>query len=215
MSGLNAPDGAGCFPTERWSDELPQESCLNAPGGAGCFPTPRRVVRCPAWGNGPRVATGLRASLGPGRAPLIEPGFAQFSQGSPPTDLPGLRATRMSTRPCGSGAVPCSSDTSAQARATNREALARRPPGGRRRASSQDWAPQPFPLGEATTVPPQGPWWPGWWVWPAWRGCYRRDRVVSMESASLTRRPRVRVTDVIGSEPIAWNSLSVKLPAGA
>ena len=48
-----------------------------------------------------------------------------------------------------------------------------------------------------------------------WCGCYRRDRVVSMESASLTRRPRVRVTDVIGSEPIAWNSLSVKLPAGA
>ena len=41
------------------------------------------------------------------------------------------------------------------------------------------------------------------------------DRVVSMEIASLTRRPRVRVTDVIGSEPIAWNSLSVKLPAGA
>lgn len=48
-----------------------------------------------------------------------------------------------------------------------------------------------------------------------WCGCYRRDRVVSMEIASLTRRPRVRVTDVIGSEPIAWNSLSVKLPAGA
>lgn len=83
------------------------------------------------------------------------------------------------------------------------------------RASAQDWVPQSFPLGEATTVLPQGPWWPGWWVWPAWRGCYRRDRVVSMESASLTRRPRVRVTDVIGSEAIAWNSLSVKLPAGA
>ena len=48
-----------------------------------------------------------------------------------------------------------------------------------------------------------------------WRGCYRRDRVVSMEIASLMRRPRVRVTDVMGSEPIAWNSLSVKLPAGA
>ena len=57
-------------------------------------PDPRRVVRCPAWGNGPRVATGLRAPLGPGRAPLIEPGFAQFSQGPPPTGLQGVRATR-------------------------------------------------------------------------------------------------------------------------
>ena len=35
------------------------------------------------------------------------------------------------------------------------------------RASSQDWAPQSFPLGEAVTVLPKGPWWPGWWVWPA------------------------------------------------
>ena len=90
---------------------------LNAPDGAGCFPTPRRVVRCPAWGNGPRIATGLRAPLGPGCTSLIEPGFAQFSQGSPPMGLQGLRAARMSTRPCGSGAVPCSSDTSARTRA--------------------------------------------------------------------------------------------------
>ena len=154
MSGLNAPDGAGCFPTERWSDELPQESCLNAPGGAGCFPTPRRVVRCPAWGNGPRVATGLSASLGPGRAPLIAPGFAQFSQGSPPTDLPGLRATRMSTRPCGSGAVPCSSDTSAQARTGGPWPVGRR--GGRRRASSQGWAPQVLPRRRGDVGPAAG-----------------------------------------------------------
>ena len=69
-------------------------SCLNAPDGAGCFPTPRRVVRCPAWRNGPRIATGPKAPLGPGRTPLIKPGFAQFSQGSPPTGLQGLRATR-------------------------------------------------------------------------------------------------------------------------
>lgn len=58
------------------------------------LPDPRRVVRCPAWGNGPRIATGPKAPLGPGRTSLIEPGFAQFSQGSPLTGLPGLRATR-------------------------------------------------------------------------------------------------------------------------
>ena len=99
------PDIMAGTPASSWSS-------LNAPGGAGCFPTPRRVVRCPAWGNGARVATGLRALLGPGRTFLIEPGFAQFSQGSPPMGLQGVRAARMSTRPCGSG-----------------EALARRPPG--------------------------------------------------------------------------------------
>ena len=125
------------------------------------LPDPRRVVRCPAWGNGPRIATGPKAPLGPGSTPLIEPGFAQLSQGSPPTGLQGLRATRCRRGHADPAAVPCSSNTSVQTRATNREALARRPPGGRRRASSQDWAPQPFPLGEATTVPPQGPWWPG------------------------------------------------------
>ena len=58
------------------------------------LPDPWRVVRCPAWGNGARVATGLRALLGPGRASLIEPGFAQFSQGSPPMGLQGVRAAR-------------------------------------------------------------------------------------------------------------------------
>ena len=92
------------------------------------LPDLRRVARCPAWGNGPRVATGPKAPLGPGRTFLIEPGFAQFSQGLPPTGLQGVRATRMSTRPCGSrGAVPCSSDTSARTRAMSRQALARRP----------------------------------------------------------------------------------------
>ena len=188
-------------------------SGLNAPGGAGCFPTPRRVVRCPAWGNGPRVATGLRAPLGQGRTPLIEPGFAQFSQGSPPTGLQGVRAARMSTRPCGSGAVLCSSDTSTRTRAGGPWPVGRR--GGRRRASSQGWAPQVLPVSEATSVLPQGSWWPG--TVRAVR-CYcpcTRDSVVSMEIASLMRRPRVRVTEVMGSEPIAWNSLSVRSPVGA
>ena len=58
------------------------------------LPDPRRVVRCPAWGNGARIATGLRALLGPGRTFLIEPDFAQFSQGSPPMGLQGVRAAR-------------------------------------------------------------------------------------------------------------------------
>ena len=96
-----------------------------------------------------------------------------------------------------------------------RGALARRPPGGRRRASSQGWAPQVLPVSEATSVLPEVFLWPGTVGVACWCGCYRRERGVSMEIASLTRRPRVRVTDVIGSEPIAWNSLSVKLPAGA
>ena len=107
--------------------------------------------------------------------------------------------------------MPCFSDTSAQARAVNREALARRPPGGWRRASSQDWAPRQ----RGDDDPAAGAVVAGVVGVACWCGCYRRDRVVSMEIASLTRRPRVRVTDVIGSEPIAWNSLSVKLPAGA
>ena len=92
---LNAPDGAGCFPTMRAvPGRIRKHLRLNAPDGAGCFPTPRRVVRCPAWGNGPRIATGPKAPLGPGRTSLIKPDFAQFSQGSPPTGLQGLRATR-------------------------------------------------------------------------------------------------------------------------
>ena len=75
--------------------------------------------------------------------------------------LQGLRAARMSTRPCGSGAVLCSSDTSARTRATGRGALARRPPGGRRRASSQGWAPQVLPVSKATSVLPEVFLWPG------------------------------------------------------
>ena len=38
VEGLNAPDGAGCFPTINGSEEDVQR-CLNAPDGAGCFPT--------------------------------------------------------------------------------------------------------------------------------------------------------------------------------
>lgn len=76
-------------------------------------------------------------------------------------------------------------------------------------------APGVPPFSEATTILPQGSWWPGTvGVVRCYCPCMR-DRVVSMEIASLTRRPRVRVTDVMGSEPIVWNSLSVKLPAGA
>ena len=222
---------------------------LNAPGGAGCFPTPRRVVRCPAWGNGPRIATGPKAPLGPGRTPLIKPDFAQFSQGTPPTGLQGLRATRSRRWHADPGAVPCSSDTSVQTWAVNREALARRPPGecgrvvgeGRRRTRGlgdsrprlSGWrAPwgRRCRRGAMFSTEFRGPGaefcGPVSCSWslrrrlPAagvacWCGCYMRDRVVSMEIASLTRRPRVRVTDVIGSEPIAWNSLSVRSPVGA
>ena len=127
--------------------------------------------------------------------------------------LPGLRAARMSTRPCGSGAVLCSSDTSARTRAGGPWPVGRR--GGWRRASSQGWAPQVLPVGEATSVLPEV------FLWPGTVGVVRcycpcvRDSVVSMEIASLTRRPRVRVTEVMGSEPIAWNSLSVRSPVGA
>ena len=204
----------GASRLEKYTSRRIRKLCLNAPDGAGCFPT---SACCPLSRLGKRAPDRHwpKSALGPGRTSPIKADFAQFSQGSPPTDLLGLRATRCRRGHADPGAVPCSSNTSVQTRATNREALARRPPGGRRRASSQDWAPQVLPVSEATSVLPQGPWWPGWWVWPAWRGCYRRDRVVSMESASLTRRPRVRVTEVMGSEPIAWNSLSVKLPAGA
>ena len=153
----------------RLYQERPQStmSGLNAPGGAGCFPTPRRVVRCPAWGNGPRIATGLKAPLDRAAHSSLNQALPssrkgrhrRACRGSAPPDVDAAMRIR--------GAVPCSSDTSAQARAVNREALARRPPGGRRRASSQDWAPQSFPFSEATTVLPQGPWWPGWWVWRA------------------------------------------------
>ena len=133
---------------------------LNAPGGAGCFPNPRRVVRCPAWGNGLPIATGPKAPLGPGRTQLIEPDFAQFSQGSPPTGLPGLRATR-----CRRGHA----DPGVRAVFFRyQRAGAGHGPGGlgpsaagRRRASSQGWAPQVLPVGEATSVLPQGSWWPG------------------------------------------------------
>ena len=81
--------------------------------------------------------------------------------------LQGLRAARMSTRPCGSGGravffryqragaghEPGSPGPSAAGRAE--------------RASAQDWAPQVLPVGEAATVLPEGSWWPGWRVWPA------------------------------------------------
>ena len=114
------------------------------------------------------------------------------------------------------GAVLCSSDTSARARAMSRQALARRP-SGRAEAGVVPGlgAPVVAPFSGATSVLPQGSWWPGTvGVVRCYCPC-TRDRVVSMEIASLTRRPRVRVTDVMGSEPIAWNSLSVRSPAGA
>ena len=39
VSGLNAPDGAGCFPTAEWVPGIGFWQGLNAPDGAGCFPT--------------------------------------------------------------------------------------------------------------------------------------------------------------------------------
>ena len=76
--------------------------------------------------------------------------------------LQGVRAARMSTRPCGSGAVLCSSDTSAQARAMSRQALARRPPGRVEAGVGPGLgAPGVPPFSEATSVLPQGSWWPG------------------------------------------------------
>ena len=43
----------------------------------------------------------------------------------------------------------------------DRGALARRPPGGWRRASFQGWVPRVLPVSEATAVLPQGSWWSG------------------------------------------------------
>ena len=43
--GLNAPDGAGCFPTKQAVCVDVKEECLNAPDGAGCFPTHFRELR--------------------------------------------------------------------------------------------------------------------------------------------------------------------------
>ena len=37
--GLNAPDGAGCFPTLGGIMSVMFTISLNAPDGAGCFPT--------------------------------------------------------------------------------------------------------------------------------------------------------------------------------
>ena len=96
----------------------------------------------------------LGASRPLGVLSVVPPGGA--GHGSPPMGLQGLRAARMSTRPCGSGAVLCSSDTSARTRATGRGALARRPPGGRRRASSQGWAPQVLPRRRGDVGPAGG-----------------------------------------------------------
>ena len=42
--GLNAPDGAGCFPTNEDPEDLFRKYYgLNAPDGAGCFPTVQLV----------------------------------------------------------------------------------------------------------------------------------------------------------------------------
>ena len=128
--GLNAPGGAGCFPTRERHDCAIQRIRLNAPDGAGCFPTPRRVVRCPACGNGPRIATGPKAPLDRAAHRSLNQALSssrkgrhrRACRGSEPPDVDAAMRIR--------GAVPCSSDTSVQARAVNREALARRPPGG-------------------------------------------------------------------------------------
>ena len=69
---------------------------LGASRPSACCPLSRLGKRAPDrhW---------PKSALGPGCTSPIKADFAQFSQGSPPTDLLGLRATRMSTRPCGSG----------------------------------------------------------------------------------------------------------------
>ena len=67
---------------------------LNAPDGAGCFPTPSAC--CPLSRLGKRAPDRhwSESALGPCSTSSIEADFAQFSQGSPPTGLQGLRATR-------------------------------------------------------------------------------------------------------------------------
>ena len=202
------------------SPPIPRKTAVNNVGSqctwwCWVLPDPRRVVRCPAWGSGAWVATGLRAPLGPGCTSLIEPGFAQFSQGSPPTGLQGLRATRSrrghaDRGPCCVLPIPV---RGRGPRAGGPWPVGRRVGGGGRRPRAG--RPRCSPVGEATSVLPEGSWWPGTvgvvrCYWPC-----MRDSVVSMEIASLTRRPRVRVTEVMGSEPIAWNSLSVRSPVGA
>ena len=133
---------------------------LGASRPSACCPLSRLGKRAPDrhW---------PKSALGQGRTPPIKADFAQFSQGSPPTGLPGLRTTRcrrghadpgvravfFGYQCAGVGREPGSPGSQTAGRAE--------------RASSQDWAPQSFPLGEAVTVLPEGPWWPGWWVWPA------------------------------------------------
>ena len=274
-SGLNAPNGAGCFPTPRatpnevmaayvsmhlmvlGASRLPDKQlcyrqktqsrctwwCWVLPDPSACCPLSRLGKRAPDrhWSE---------SVLGPCSTSSIEADFAQFSQGLPPMGLQGLRAARSRRGHADPGAVLCSSDTSAQARAVNREALARRPPGGgcgrvvgeerrrRRRLGGSCSCPSGWRAlwgrrcrrGAMLSTEFRGPGaefcGPVSCSWslrrrpPAagvacWCGCYMRDKVVSMEIASLTRRPRVRITEVMGSEPIAWNSLSVRSPVGA
>ena len=129
------------------------------------------------------------------------------SRGSAP---PGCRRGHADRGPC---CVPPIPVRGRGPRAGGPWPVGRRAGGGGRRPRAG--RPRCSPVGEATSVLPEGSWWPGTvgvvcCYWPC-----MRDRVVSMEIASLTRRPRVRVTDVIGSEPIVWNSLSVRSPVGA
>ena len=60
---------------------------LGASRPSACCPLSRLGKRAPDrhW---------PKSALGQGRTPPIKADFAQFSQGSPPTGLPGLRATR-------------------------------------------------------------------------------------------------------------------------
>ena len=52
-TSLNAPDGAGCFPTIRVGFVVGKLFCLNAPDGAGCFPTLGVLSVVPPGETGP------------------------------------------------------------------------------------------------------------------------------------------------------------------
>ena len=148
------------------SPPIPRKTAVNNVGSqctwwCWVLPDPRRVVRCPAWGNGLPIATGPKV-------PLDRAAHRSLNQ-----DLPRSRkgrrrwASRASAPPgCRRGhadrGLCCVLPIPARGRGPRTGGpwpVGRR--GGRRRASSQDWAPQVLPVSEATSVLPQGSWWPG------------------------------------------------------
>ena len=92
---LNAPGGAGCFLTKNTEDISVYVNMSQCTWWCWVLPDPLGVLSVvPPGEAGPGIATGPKAPLGPGSTLSIKADFAQFSQGSPPTGLPGLRATR-------------------------------------------------------------------------------------------------------------------------